>query len=129
LSEKAEDIMQDLALRFFDNRCFVTREKFKKRGFVIHHLWYLENDVRRENYPNGEKGRLEYLTDLRSMVEHMPFRFMLLKNGVHTRIDHPRNGLSRMKKENRDRLFLAVMMTKKEPRIIKKKHYKRYGKK
>jgi hypothetical protein len=34
-----------------------------------------------------------------------------------------------MKKENRDRLFLAVMMTKKEPRIIKKKHYKRYGKK
>lgn len=129
MSEKAEDIMQDLALRFFDNRCFVTREKFKKRGFVIHHLWYLENDVRRENYPNGEKGRLEYLTDLRSMVEHMPFRFMLLKNGVHTRIDHPRNGLSRMKKENRDRLFLAVMMTKKEPRIIKKKHYKRYGKK
>ena len=121
--------MQDLALRFFDNRCFVTREKFKKRGFVIHHLWYLEDDVRRENYPNGEKGRLEYLTDLRSMVEHMPFRFMLLKNGVHTRIDHPRNGLSRMKKENRDRLFQAVMMTKKEPRIIKKKHYKRYGKK
>lgn len=129
MSEKAEDIMQDLALRFFDNRCFVTREKFKKRGFVIHHLWYLEDDVRRENYPNGEKGRLEYLTDLRPMVEHMPSRFMLLKNGVHTRIDHPRNGLSRMKKENRDRLFQAVMMTKKEPRIIKKKHYKRYGKK
>ena len=152
--------MQDLALRFFDNRCFVTREKFKKRGFVIHHLWYLENDVRRENYPNGEKGRLEYLTDLRPMVEkglskkeqneekfrlkilkqemnnmfdelaeNGLYRFMLLKNGVHTRIDHPRNGLSRMKKENQMRLFLAVMMTKKEPRIIKKKHYKRYGKK
>jgi 7,8-dihydro-6-hydroxymethylpterin-pyrophosphokinase len=41
----------------FDNRCFVTHEKFKERGFVIHHLWYIENDVRRENYPKGDKGR------------------------------------------------------------------------
>jgi hypothetical protein len=127
LSEKAEDIMQDLALRFFDNRCFVTHEKFKKRGFVIHHLKYIENDVRRENYPKGEKGRLQYLKDLRPMVEAIPGRFMLLKNGIHTRIDHPRNGLSRMKKDNQSRLFVAVLLTQKEPRIIKKKHYKRYG--
>ncbi len=121
--------MQDLAIRFFDNRCFVTHEKFKKRGFVIHHLKYIDGDVRRENYPTGEKGRLEYLKDLRPMVEAIPGRFMLLKNGIHTRIDHPRNGLSRMKKENQSRLFVAVLLTQKEPRIIKKKHYKRYGRK
>ena len=129
MSEKAEDIMQDLAIRFFDNRCFVTHEKFKKRGFVIHHLKYIDGDVRRENYPTGEKGRLEYLKDLRPMVEAIPGRFMLLKNGIHTRIDHPRNGLARMKKENQSRLFVAVLLTQKEPRIIKKKHYKRYGRK
>jgi len=98
--DTATDIMQDLALRFFDNQCFVTHDKFRRRGYVIHHLWYIENDVRRENYPKGEKGRYQYLKALRPMVEKQPDRFMLLKNGVHTRIDHPRNGLSRMKKEN-----------------------------
>jgi len=130
LEAQASSIMQDLALRFFDNRCFVTHEKFRKRGFVIHHLWYIENDVRRENYPNGEGGRLQYLIDLVPMVEAIPGRFMLLKNGVHTRIDHPRNGLSRMKKENQTRLFVAVMLTVKEPRKIKKKvkSFKRYKK-
>jgi len=115
----ATDIMQELALRFFDNQCFVTHEKFRRRGFVIHHLWYIENDVRREKYPKGEKGRYQYLKALRPMVEKQPERFMLLKNGIHTRIDHPRNGLSRMKKENFTRLVLAVQMTIKEKRKTK----------
>lgn len=128
MSESSTDIMQDLAIRFFDNRCFVTRERFKKRGFVIHHLRYMEDDVRRENYPKGEKGRLEYLIDLRPMVEHMPFRFMLLKNGIHTRMDHVRRGLTRMKRDNFLRLCLAILLT--EKRINKKpvKSYKRYKK-
>jgi hypothetical protein len=120
--------MKELAIRFFDNRCFVTHEKFTGRNMTIHHLWYIEDDVRRENYPNGEKGRLAYLKDLRPKIEHMPFRFILIKNGIHTRIDHFRTGLSRMKRDNFMRLVLAVLMTRKEPRIIKKKHYKRYKK-
>ena len=53
------------------------------------------------------------------MVEKQPERFMLLKNGIHTRIDHPRNGLSRMKKENFTRLVMAVQMTIKEKRKTK----------
>jgi hypothetical protein len=117
----ATDIMQDLALRFFDNQCFVTLDKFKRRGFVIHHLWYIENDVRRENYPKGEKGRYTYLKELIPMVEENPDRFMLLKNGIHTRIDHPRNGLSRMKTENFERLVLAVRSTKKTKTKINKR--------
>ena len=56
MNDDATNIMQELAIRFFDNRCFVTHEKFKLRGFVIHHLWYIENDVIRANYPKGEKG-------------------------------------------------------------------------
>jgi len=119
--DTATDIMQDLALRFFDNQCFVTHDKFKRRGFVIHHLWYIENDVRRENYPKGEKGRYQYLKALRPMVEKEPNRFMLLKNGIHTRIDHPRNGLSRMKSENFERLVLAVRSTKKVKTKINKR--------
>lgn len=81
---------------------------------MIHHLWYLDDDVRRENFPKGEKGRLQYLNKLVPMVEAMPFRFALIKNGIHTRIDHPKRGLSRLKRENLYRLFLLTLMTKKE---------------
>jgi hypothetical protein len=119
--DSATGIMQELAIRFFDNQCYVTHEKFKLRGFVIHHLWYLENDVRRENYPKGEKGRYTYLKELIPMVEENPDRFMLLKNGIHTRIDHPRNGLSRLKTDNFERLVLAVRLTKKRKTKINKR--------
>ena len=120
LSDEATKIMQYLALTFYENRCFVTLEKFKERGFVIHHLWYITNDVRRENYPKGEKGRQSYMKALKGMVEKNPNRFILIKNGIHTRIDHPRNGLSRMKKDNFERLVLAVKMTIKEKRKTNK---------
>jgi hypothetical protein len=121
LNDEATNIMQDLFLRFFENRCFVTREKFQKRGFVIHHLWYIEGDVIRGNYPKGEKGRQDYIKALRPMVEAEPFRFMGLKNGVHTKMDHVRNGITRMKKENQMRLFIACLLTKKTPRKTHKK--------
>ena len=120
LNDEATKIMQYLALSFYENRCFVTHEKFKKRGFVLHHLWYIENDVRRENYPKGEKGRQSYMKALKGMVEKNPNRFILIKNGIHTRIDHPRNGLSRMKRENFTRLVLAVQMTIKVKRKANK---------
>jgi len=124
LNDTCESIMSDLALRFFQNRCFVSHEKFRKRGFVIHHLEYIDDDVRREDYPKGEKGRLTYLTALRPMVEHMPWRFMLLKNANHIKIDHYKRGLARMKRDNFTRLCVAVLLTKKK-KIIKQ-HYKRY---
>ena len=120
----ATDIMQELARRFFDNQCFVTHDKFRRRGFVIHHLWYIENDVRREQYPKGEKGRYQYLKALRPMVEKQPERFMLLKNGIHTRMDHIRNGLTRMKPENFERLVTAVRMTQKTKRKSNKRKRK-----
>lgn len=112
--ESSTDIMRYLAEKYFDNRCWVTHEKFKPRGFVIHHLHYIQNDVERKNYPNGEKGRLQYLKDLVPMVEKDPKRFVLIKNGIHTRLDHVRRGLTRMKRENFIRLAKLVMMTKKK---------------
>lgn len=126
LNDEATDIMAYLALAFFENKCFVTHEKFKRRGFVIHHLWYLEDgkDVTRGMYPKGEKGRQEYIKALRPMVEKQPERFMLLKNGIHTRLDHVRNGLTRMKKENFERLVIAVRMTQKTKRKYNKRKRK-----
>lgn len=112
--ETSTSIMRYLARTYFNNECFVTHEKFRETGYVIHHLFYIEGDVRREHYPKGDKGRLEYLKALRPMVEREPYRFMLLKNGVHTRIDHPRRGLSRLKRDNFTRLVVAVLLTRKE---------------
>ena len=74
--ESSTAIMTYLAEKYFDNRCWVTHEKFKPRGFVIHHLRYIENDVERKDYPSGEKGRYAYLKDLVPLVEKDPKRFV-----------------------------------------------------
>lgn len=126
LNDEATDIMAYLALAYFENKCFVTHEKFRRRGFVIHHLWYLEDgkDVTRGMFPKGEKGRQEYIKALRPLVEQQPERFMLLKNGIHTRMDHIRNGLTRMKPENFERLVTAVRMTQKTKRKSNKRKRK-----
>ena len=112
--DSSTKIMRFLAETYFDNMCFCTHEKFKDRGFVIHHLYYINNDVIRSDYPAGEKGRFEYLTDLVPMIKKNPDRLVLIKNGNHTRLDHVRRGLTRMKRENFLRLVLLVFMTKKE---------------
>lgn len=111
--ESSTAIMTYLAEKYFDNRCWVTHEKFKPRGFVIHHLRYIENDVERKDYPSGEKGRYAYLKDLVPLIEKDPKRFVLIKNGIHTRLDHVRRGLTRMKRENFIRLAKLVIMTEK----------------
>jgi hypothetical protein len=113
INTEASRILAELAMRFFDNRCFVTHKKFQSRGFTLHHLWYIKNDVRRENYPKGVRGRDEYYRDLKPLVEKAPHRFLLITNGVHTRIDHHRRGLSRMNRDNFLRLFMAVILTRK----------------
>ena len=118
--------MQDLALRFFDNKCFITHEKFKKTGFVIHHLRYIDSDQKRECFKSGENGRLEYLQALKPQVEQQPWRFMLLKNSMHGKLDHFRNGLTRMKPENVTRLVVAYLLTEKKRKIKIKQHYKRH---
>lgn len=116
-------IMKYLAEKYFDNRCFCTHEKFKSRGFVIHHLRYIPNDVERKNYPAGESGRYQYLKDLLPLVEKEPERFVLIKNGIHTRLDHVRRGLTRMKRENFLRLVWLVLMTQKRTKNKYKKGF------
>ena len=104
--------MSSLA-KLFDNRCFVTHKPFKPKGFVIHHLWYIENDVERKNYPKGVKGREQYIKDLEPLVRNQPFRFVLITNGIHTKLDHIRNGVSRLTKENQARFIILMLLTRK----------------
>lgn len=120
---EGSNIMADLAFRFFDNRCFVDHTKFKPTGFVLHHLRYIDNDVTRDQYPKGEKGRFYYLKALKPMVEKEPFRFALIRNTWHSYIDGVRKingpGLARLKRENLARLIVLVLLT--EPKHGKRK--------
>ena len=113
IDDSSTDIMRYLSHTYFNNRCFVTHDRFKDKGFAIHHLWYIENDIERKNYAKGEAGRYKYLKDLLPLIEKDPDRFVMITNGTHTRIDHVRRGLSRMKRDNFIRLALLVLMTKK----------------
>lgn len=106
------EIMRRLA-RLYNNECFVTHKKFKDKGFVIHHLWYIPGDVERKNYPKGIKGRSKYLEDLEPMVMAQPWRFVLITNGVHTKLDHVKNGVSRLNKENQARFICLMLLTRK----------------
>ena len=138
----ASRILLELAEKYYDGRCFVTHELVKSTGFTLHHLWYIDGDVIWKHYPKTPKGRDEYYKKLKPLVEKKltkeeikewikrieiardqmnnlfdeaienPTRFILITNGIHTRIDGPR-GLSRMKADNFKRLVLAVLLTRK----------------
>ena len=109
--KSSTEIMQYLARKYFKNRCEVTLETFKPKGFVIHHIREINNDVLRSQFPKGEKGRFEYLKKLMPLVEKDPSRFALIKNGIHTKLDHKRNGVTRLKMENRKRFCDLAMRT------------------
>ena len=109
---KSQEIMKSLS-KLYDERCFVTHQPFKIKGFVLHHLWYIEGDVVRKNYPKGVKGREQYIIDLEPLVREQPFRFILITNGIHTKLDHVRNGVSRLKRVNQYRFIVALLLTRK----------------
>ena len=123
--QSATEIMSYLARTYFHNRCRVTLETFKTKGFVIHHIREINNDVLRSQFAKGEKGRTEYLNALKPLVEKDPTRFALIKNGIHTKLDHKRNGVTRLKMENRKRFCDLAMET---IHIKKTKGKKRHGK-
>ena len=109
--ESSTDIMRYLARNYFNNECFVTKEQFQDKGFVIHHIIEIEKDVLRSQFPKGIKGRDQYLNALKPLVESDPSRFALIKNGIHTKLDHKRNGVTRLKMENRKRFCDLALRT------------------
>ena len=103
--------MRYLAKTYFKNRCEVTLEPFQDKGFVIHHIIEIENDVLRSQFPKGNNGREQYLNALKPLVEKDPNRFALIKNGIHIKLDHKRYGVTRLKMENRKRFCDLAMRT------------------
>ena len=121
--ESSTKIMRYLARKYFKSRCQVTLEPFQDKGFTIHHIREITNDVLRSQFPKGNKGREEYLNALKPLVEKDPSRFALIKNGIHIKLDHRRNGVTRLKMENRKR-FCDLAMKTIHNRKIKAKYKK-----
>ena len=109
--KSSSEIMGYVARTYFDNHCYVTHKKWEPRGFAIHHIEEIENDVLRRNYPKGNKGRDLYLNDLLPLIDDNPDRFALIKNFVHTRLDHVRYGTTRFPMEQRERFCDLALRT------------------
>ena len=100
---KAPDIIMELA-QLYHERCFVCHGTVKRKGFTIHHLYYLKKDVRYKNYKNRDR----YYQDLYPLVKAKPDRFLLLCNKHHQSIER----LKRFKNDNFERLAEAVRLSK-----------------
>jgi len=108
----APEKFMELADRFFNGECRVTKTKVKNRGFAIHHIRYLdEGDVERKNYPSNFQGTVDYYNDLEPLIEKEPGRFALITNGVHRKLDGYRVGICRYRPETRQRFCDLAMET------------------
>jgi len=103
---KAGEIIVILGKELYKSRCFVCLKKVKEKGFTIHHLRYIENDIIHSNYKNRDR----YYEDLQVMVRLNPNRFMLLCNTHHQSVER----LNRFSLENRKRLMRAVKLSMKQ---------------
>lgn len=74
---------------------------------------YIESDVKRTQFPKTPKGRDEYYEKLEPLVYNDPSRFVLVTNGIHTRLDHKIRGLTRLRKETLIKLFIVAYMSEK----------------
>lgn len=100
---KAAEIITSLG-RLYQDRCYVCHKKIKSKGFTIHHLYYITNDVKFADYAN----RNLYYQALEPLVRKDPHRFMLLCNAHHQSLER----LKRFKPENFNRLVSAVRQSR-----------------
>jgi hypothetical protein len=107
----ATQILSELAETCFNNQCCVTLKEFRPHGFVIHHVREIEDDVLWKYYPKSPKGRDRYYNDLRPLVESDPSRFALVTNPIHNKLDNKRNGITRLKMDNRKRFCDLALRT------------------
>ena len=92
-------------------RCQVTLKPFKKKGFVIHHIREIEDDILRNQFPTTPKGKEQYYDALESLVIKDPERFALITNAIHHKLDGVRNGITRLKMDNRIRFCGLALLT------------------
>jgi len=64
--------------------CYICDCITAKRGMTVHHCWYLKNnEIIYKDFPQTEKGRVEYYTALYPLIVKNPKRFMYLCNTHH----------------------------------------------
>jgi len=69
--------------KMLGGKCKICKSKISKKGYVVHHRWYITNDVIYSNYPQNDSGRLQYYIDLEPMIKANPKRFSYLCNTDH----------------------------------------------
>ena len=105
-----------LARQYFGNKCAITLTPFKETGFTIHHLNYVDGDIERKNYPDGMDGTNQYYLDLEDQVIERRQDFILVKHSIHNKMDHFKNGLSRLKRDDKIRFCAYALLTEKRNR-------------
>lgn len=106
---QAEEVKKRIAkgLKYGDS-CFVCGCKISRRGMVIHHLFYIFNDVVYSNYPKNDSGKLQYYLDLEPLAKEMPERFLYLCNPHHQALER----INRYSDKTLKRLLKARKLTK-----------------
>jgi len=91
-----------------DGKCFVCGKAKSKKGFTIHHLWYVFNDITYDKYPHDSDGQLKYYQDLEPVVMKEKERFLYLCNTDHVALER----INRYNPEKLLKLIEAFLLTK-----------------
>ena len=60
IKEEINNIKQECCnISLGNGHCWICNCKSAKRGMMIHHLWYLKNDIIYKNYPQKDSGSLQ----------------------------------------------------------------------
>lgn len=88
-------------------KCFICEKSKSRRGFTIHHLRYVFNDIIYKNYPHDTDGQYRYYKDLEPVVLEDLERFMYLCNTDHVALERA----NRYIPEKFVRLIEALILT------------------
>ena len=69
--------------KMLGGKCKICGCIIHKKGMVIHHRGYIDNDVVYKNYPKNDSGRLKYYIDLEPLIKNNVKRFSYLCNPDH----------------------------------------------
>ena len=120
--DEVYEIMEYLAHKYFNGECAVTKRKFERKNFVIHHEEEHDNDILSRPYRKqyGKlRYRIHYLRDLKKQFDTdstLVTRTVLILNYVHRRLDHPRNGICKFPMDQRERFCEIALKTKTQGR-------------
>lgn len=73
--------------RMYGSKCHLCGTVSSKKGFTIHHIWYIQNDVIYSQFPKNSSGSLDYYLKLAPLVKSNPKRFRYLCNPCHQRLE------------------------------------------